>query len=67
MTIHQAYLVTFTIRTRCSEKHKLFAPGQNYTAFSRVKTYYNLYCIGEFRKSAIKVNKDALVNYECLK
>ena len=38
-----------------------------YTALSRVKTYDNLYCIGEFKKSAIKVNKDALLEYERLK
>ena len=38
-----------------------------YTWFSRVKTYDNLYCIGEFKKSAIKVNKDALLEYERLK
>ena len=38
-----------------------------YTALSRVKTYDNLYCIGEFKKSAIMVNKDALLEYEGLK
>ena len=38
-----------------------------YTALSRVKTYDKLYCIGEIRKSAIKVNKDALLEYERLK
>ena len=38
-----------------------------YAAPSRVKTYDNLYCIGEFKKSAIKVNKDALLKYERLK
>ena len=38
-----------------------------YTALSRVKTYDNLYCIGEFKKSSIKVNKDALLEYEGLK
>ena len=38
-----------------------------YTALSRIKTYDNLYCIGEFKKSTIKVNKDALLDYECLK
>ena len=31
---------------------------------SRVKTYDNLYFIGEFKKSAIKVNKDALLEYK---
>ena len=34
---------------------------------SRVKTYENLYCIGEFNKSAIKVNRDALLAYERFK
>ena len=34
---------------------------------SRVKTYDNLYCIEEFKKSAIKVNKEALSEYERLK
>ena len=38
-----------------------------YTAFSRVKSYDNLYCIGEFKKSEIKVSKDALLEYERLK
>ena len=38
-----------------------------YTALSRVKTYDNLYCIGEFTKPSIKVNKDALLEYELLK
>ena len=38
-----------------------------YTSLSRVKTYDNLYCIGEFEKSAIKVTKDALLEYERLK
>ena len=32
-----------------------------------MKTYDNLYCIGEFKKSAINVNKDALLEYELLK
>ena len=49
------------------QKQKLFGPGQMYTAISWVKTYDNLYCIGEFKKSAIKVNKDALLEYERLK
>ena len=34
---------------------------------SRVKTFDNLYYIGEFKKSAIKANKDALFEYERLK
>ena len=32
-----------------------------------MKTYDNVYCIGEFKKSAINVNKDALLEYEHLK
>ena len=48
-------------------KQKSFGPGQLYTALSRVKTYDNFYCIEEFKKSAIKVNKDALLEYERLK
>ena len=38
-----------------------------YTGLSRVKPYDNLYCTGELKKSAIKVNKDALLEYERLK
>ena len=34
-----------------------------YTALSRVKTYDNLYWIGEFKKSVINVNKNALLEY----
>ena len=48
-------------------KQKSFGPGQMYTASSIVKTYDNLYCTGEFKKYAIKVNKDALLEYERLK
>ena len=48
-------------------KQKPFGPGQIYTALGRVKTYDNHYCIGEFKKSAINVNKDALLEYERLK
>ena len=32
-----------------------------------VKTCNNRYCLGETKKSAIKVNKDALLEFECLK
>ena len=46
---------------------KSFGPGQMYTALSSVKTYDNFYCIGEFKKSAVKINKDALLEYERLK
>ena len=34
---------------------------------SRVKVCDNLYCMREIKKSAIKVNKDALLEYERLK
>ena len=37
------------------QKQRSFGAGQIYTALSRVKTYDDLYCIGEFKKSAIKV------------
>ena len=40
---------------------------QTYTAFISLKTYDNLYYIGEFKKSVIKVHKDALLEYERLK
>ena len=33
----------------------------------RYKTFDHLYCTGEFRKPAIKVNKDTLLEYEHLK
>ena len=48
-------------------KQRSFSVSQIYTALSRVKTYDNFYCIGEFKKSPIKVNKDALLEYERLK
>ena len=32
-----------------------------------MKAYDNLYCIGEFKKSTMKVNKDVLLEHECLK
>ena len=40
---------------------------QTYTAFISLKTYDNLYYIGEFKKSVIKVHKDPLLEYERLK
>ena len=43
------------------QKQKSFWPGQIYIPLSRVKTYDNLYCIREFKKSAIQVNKEALL------
>ena len=49
------------------QKQRSFGEGQVYTALSRVKIYENLYCIGGFKKSAIKVNKDTLLEYKHLK
>ena len=49
------------------QNQKSFAPGKMYIALSRLKTYNNLYCLGEFTKSAIKVDKDALLEYKRLK
>ena len=37
-----------------------------YTDIRRVKTDDNLYSIGEFKNSAKKLNKDALLEYEFL-
>ena len=37
------------------QKQKSFGSGHMYTVLSRVKTYDNLYCIGEFKNSAIKM------------
>ena len=48
------------------EKQISFGPGQIYNALGRVKTFDKVYCVGEF-SFAIKVNKDALLEYEHLK
>ena len=48
-------------------KQMSFGSGQIYTTLTRLRTYDNLYCIREFQKSAIKVNKDTLLEYERLK
>ena len=40
------------------QNQKSVGPGEVYTMLSRVKTYGNLYCIGEFKRSALKLNKD---------
>ena len=48
-------------------KQKSFGSGQIYTTLTRLRTYDNLYCIREFQKSAIKVNKNTLLEYERLK
>ena len=40
---------------------------QIYTAIDRIKTYDNLYCIEELKKSVIKVKKDTLLECEHLK
>ena len=62
MGILERGVINFDLR-----KQKPVGTGQIYTALSRVKTHDNRYCIGEFKKSAIKVNKDALLEYERLK
>ena len=48
-------------------KQRSFGAGQIYTALLRVKAFDNLYCIEKFKRSAINVNKDALLEYERLK
>ena len=48
-------------------KQRSLGAGQIYTVLSRVKTDDNLCCIGGFKKSTIKVNKNALLEYERLK
>ena len=55
-------IINFDLR-----KKKSFWSGQLYTTPSRVKAYDNLYFLGEFEKTAIKVNKDALLECESLK
>ena len=40
---------------------------QIYTAIDRIKTYDNLYCIEQLKRSVIKVKKDTLLEYERLK
>ena len=54
-------LVDFNLRKQWS-----FGPGQMCTALSRIKTVDKLYCIGEFKRSAIKVNTDALNECKCI-
>ena len=49
------------------QKQKPFGSRQIYTAFSRVKAYNDLYSIKEFKNSDVKVNKDALPEYERMK
>ena len=48
-------------------KQKSLGPGQIYIALIMVKTYDDLYCTDGFKKSMIKVNKDALLKHERLK
>ena len=55
-------VVDFNLR-----KQKSFGPGQIYTALSRIKTFDNLYCTGQFKRTSIKVSQEALVEYERLK
>ena len=71
ISIHQVYSISFSMVQGLSleqviidfdlRKQKSFVLGQMYTMVSKVKTYDNLYCIGEFRKYAIMVNKGALL------
>ena len=71
ISIHQVYSISFSMVQGLSleqviidfdlRKQKSFVLGQIYTMVSKVKTYDNLYCIGEFRKSAIMANKGALL------
>ena len=71
ISIHQVYSISFSMVQGLSlqqviidfdlRKQRSFVLGQMYTMVSKVKTYDNLYCIGEFRKSAIMVNKGALL------
>ena len=42
-------------------KQKSFRQGLFYATLNRVTAYDNLYCIGEFKKSDINVDKDALI------
>ena len=47
-------------------KQRSFGPGQMCTALSRIKAVDKSYCVGEFKRSAIKFNTDALNEYKCL-
>ena len=83
IAIYQVYSPSFKIclgiyYSKCSsleqifndfdlQKQKSFISRQIYGGLSTAKTYDNVYCIGEFKKSVIKVNKDALLEYERLK
>ena len=49
------------------QRQKPFVPWQINTALSGGKISDDFYCLGEFKKFAIKVNKDALLEYERLK
>ena len=74
--MHQVYSISIMININCLQglriklidfdlqMQKSFGPGQIYTMLSRVNTSGNLYCIGEFNKSAVEVNKDAFLKYE---
>ena len=42
------------------KKQNSFGPGQMYATSSRVTNYDQLYCIGEYKMSSIKVNTSAL-------
>lgn len=45
---------------------KSFGQGQLYKTFSGLQTFDNLYSIEAFNKSSESVNKDELLEYECL-
>ena len=46
---------------------KSLQQGQIYTVLSWVKTFVDLYCIGEFKIATIKVNQVALLEDQLLK
>ena len=52
----QKGVIDFDLRNQ-----KSLEPEQIYIILSRVKTYGNLYYISEFKRSAIKLNKDVLL------
>ena len=52
----QKGVIDFDLRNQ-----KSLEPEQIYIILSKVKTYGNLYYISEFKRSAIKLNKDALL------
>ena len=65
ISIDLAYSISFDINrglikikvflTLIRQRNKSFWPEQMYTAFRKLKTYDNLFCVWEFKKSARKV------------